>query len=129
MPPFIRLTFFVIVLASAMFPPGSLPAVEAPMPKPVDRPDGPTNLAYIGNGAKPATSSAECMKETNVANLNDGIYGPLGSPGSPCRVPDRVGQDVENWPLQVLARRPSGPSGAAHEDRSLHGWQAMAGGF
>jgi beta-mannosidase len=42
----------------------------------VERPDGPENLAYVGNGAKPATaSSSRPEPKHQPRGLNDGKYG------------------------------------------------------
>ena len=42
-----------------------------------DRPDGPANLAFVGNGAKPATASSEIpgVEMHRARGLNDGAYG------------------------------------------------------
>ena len=42
----------------------------------IEEPNGPTNLAYVGNGAKPATALSEFPDPKHkAAGLNDGIYG------------------------------------------------------
>ena len=44
---------------------------------PPERPNGPANLAFVGNGAKPATTSSELpgFPIHQAKGLNDGIYG------------------------------------------------------
>jgi beta-mannosidase len=58
---------------------GGLPDINDTLPEPADRgerPDGPGNLAFVGNGAKPAAaSSARPESIHQPAGLNDGRYG------------------------------------------------------
>jgi len=43
---------------------------------PLELPDGPDNLAYVGNGAKPATASSSRLEPNHQPRgLNDGKYG------------------------------------------------------
>jgi len=49
---------------------------EPPAIKPIDPPDKPSNLAFTGNGAKPATASSSNPASTHQpVGINDGQYG------------------------------------------------------
>jgi len=49
---------------------------ESPAVKPIDPPDKPSNLAFVGNGAKPATAfSSHPAPAHQPAGINDGRYG------------------------------------------------------
>ncbi len=49
---------------------------EPPVGKPSDPPDGAGNLAFVGNGAKPATASSSLYLPIHQpAGINDGRYG------------------------------------------------------
>jgi beta-mannosidase len=45
------------------------------LPAKTERPDGPGNLAYIGNGAQPATTSSRDGRPGQARAINDGAYG------------------------------------------------------
>ena len=60
MPHSVQVAFCWVVLLT-------LSSAASALPKVRERPDGPTNLAYVGNGAKPATASSQYPREMHRA--------------------------------------------------------------